>query len=489
MFYFFQLLKLSHQLSKQYCLLHLHEILSILITLNKRKMKKLIAFIHMLCIFIVVSKAQSVAINSDASLPNASAILDVSSIDKGLLIPRMTTGQRDAILSPATGLLIFQTDVTAGYYYFNGTGWTQLASGGASNYWSLSASNIYSNISGNVGIGTPSPLAKLSVQTGTSNYGIIHTDGNITVGSYIGNGKGWLGTKSNHPLSFFTNNSNEQMTLLPNGNFGIGTINPLSKLNIQTPNNSDGFIHSSDGGIILKDVVGGISAAFGTYSNHTFRLVANSIAAVNIDPTGKVGIGVSFPASKLSILSNTINSANNTDVLQVAGINPLQAFSNEAGVNVAYLKGVTNLAATPQYPNQGLEIGAAPNNSIFLSANYGPVLTIASNNNVGIGTTNPTYKLSVNGNIRSKEVVVETGWADYVFDKKYKLLPLGEVEKFIEQNNHLPNIPSAKEIETNGLHLGETQKLMMEKIEELTLYIIQQQKEIDKLKIEFSQLK
>ena len=101
---------------------------------------------------------------------------------------------------------------------------------------------------------------------------------------------------------------------------------------------------------------------------------------------------------------------------------------------------------------------------------------------MGIGTTaNPSYKLSVNGNIRSKEVVVEIGWADYVFNKKYKLKPLIEVEKFIEQNKHLPGIPSAAAIEKNGLNLGDTQKKMMEKIEELTLYIIQLNKRIEEL--------
>jgi hypothetical protein len=102
--------------------------------------------------------------------------------------------------------------------------------------------------------------------------------------------------------------------------------------------------------------------------------------------------------------------------------------------------------------------------------------------NVGIGTLNPTYKLSVNGDIRTKEVVVETGWADYVFDKKYNLVPLEQVEDYIRQNGHLPNIPSAKEVEEKGLHVGDIQKKMMEKIEELTLYIIEIKKEVSALK-------
>ncbi len=102
---------------------------------------------------------------------------------------------------------------------------------------------------------------------------------------------------------------------------------------------------------------------------------------------------------------------------------------------------------------------------------------------VGLGTTNiGAYQLAVNGNIRSKEVVVETGWADYVFDHNYPLKTLEELEQFIKRNNHLPNIPSAKEVEENGLHLGDVQKRMMEKIEELTLYVIDLKKEVETLK-------
>jgi len=112
---------------------------------------------------------------------------------------------------------------------------------------------------------------------------------------------------------------------------------------------------------------------------------------------------------------------------------------------------------------------------------WGLVMNV-NTGNVGIGTLNPTSKLSVNGDIRTKEVVVETGWADYVFDKKYKLIPLSDVEKFIQQNRHLPGIPSAGEIQKNGLSVGEMQTKMMQKIEELTLYIIELEKQVTELK-------
>ena len=103
--------------------------------------------------------------------------------------------------------------------------------------------------------------------------------------------------------------------------------------------------------------------------------------------------------------------------------------------------------------------------------------------NVGIGTEDPgtDWKLAVNGKIRSKEIKVETGWADYVFEKDYPLPTLQEVEKHIVEKGHLINIPSADEVEANGIELGEMNKLLLEKIEELTLYIIAADKKATEL--------
>ena len=89
------------------------------------------------------------------------------------------------------------------------------------------------------------------------------------------------------------------------------------------------------------------------------------------------------------------------------------------------------------------------------------------------------------------KVAIKTSlaWADYVFADDYSLKSLSEVEKFIQTNKHLPNVPSAQELVNNGLDLGTMQAIQMEKIEELTLYLIQMQKEIDLLKAENSALK
>jgi hypothetical protein len=111
-------------------------------------------------------------------------------------------------------------------------------------------------------------------------------------------------------------------------------------------------------------------------------------------------------------------------------------------------------------------------------------MRIDANGNVGVGTTIPDQKLTVKGKIHAEEVIVDLNvpMADYVFKPTYKLMPLHEVEQFVKTNSHLPEIPSATEITKNGLSMGEMQNKLLQKVEELTLYIIEQQKEIEELK-------
>lgn len=114
-----------------------------------------------------------------------------------------------------------------------------------------------------------------------------------------------------------------------------------------------------------------------------------------------------------------------------------------------------------------------------------------SNSFVGIGTSNftdgtDTYRLAVKGAIRADRVKVYTTWADFVFEKDYNLPTLEDVEKHIKENGHLKDIPSAIDVENNGIELGEMNKKLLQKVEELTLYLIEMNKEIEKLKLQLN---
>ncbi len=107
---------------------------------------------------------------------------------------------------------------------------------------------------------------------------------------------------------------------------------------------------------------------------------------------------------------------------------------------------------------------------------------------VGIGTDSPDNALDVCGVVRAEEVIVESDWADFVFEDDYLLPQLKDVEQFIDDNGHLPDIPSAKDVKANGVSVGEMNAKLLQKVEELTLYVIEQQKEIDELKRQISEL-
>lgn len=131
-----------------------------------------------------------------------------------------------------------------------------------------------------------------------------------------------------------------------------------------------------------------------------------------------------------------------------------------------------------------LTTGKVNHRPLFVWQSYStPYMTMLSDGSLGIGTNSPQAKLAVNGNILATEVKVKNDISvpDYVFEPDYKLSTLQEVEAFVKQHKHLPEIPSAADIERDGLNLAEMNLLLLKKVEELTLHIIKQDQRIRKL--------
>ncbi|HWZ22308.1 MAG TPA: hypothetical protein VNW06_06610, partial [Cytophagaceae bacterium] len=134
---------------------------------------------------------------------------------------------------------------------------------------------------------------------------------------------------------------------------------------------------------------------------------------------------------------------------------------------------------------EGFRIAANGNVTVGTYATA-PASKLAVNGTMSIGSDGyipAGYMLAVNGSLLATEVVVKlrTKWPDYVFSKEYKLMSLGEVEQYIKQHKHLPGLPAASEVETQGMKVGEVNVMMVEKIEQLTLHAIEQQKTITSL--------
>jgi len=225
--------------------------------------------------------------------------------------------------------------------------------------------------------------------------------------------------------------------------------------------------------------------AFNNNSNAVLHLngsQSTSNTIINGDGTGNVGIGIVNPGEKLHVNGlirlNKATSADNNSPGIVLASNDDFLYDGQYLNNYGFgfhgfndgSNGHTEPANTYMAGYWGIDFFTNRRNR----------LRISHDGIVSIGTTNRQveYKLAVNGKILAKEIKVETGWADYVFKKGYDLPTLEEVEQHIKEKGHLPNIPSAEEVAKNGIQLGEMNKLLLEKIEELTLYTIQQQEQL-----------
>ncbi|MBO9572459.1 MAG: hypothetical protein J7497_09655, partial [Chitinophagaceae bacterium] len=151
-------------------------------------------------------------------------------------------------------------------------------------------------------------------------------------------------------------------------------------------------------------------------------------------------------------------------------------FVNHASTSASY--GV-RLMASIDDGGAGLQFQYTDYQNSYAALNYKTGMFMSLEGNVGIGTTTPHEKLSVNGNVRAKEIKVEAAnWPDYVFTPGYQLPSLESIAQHINEKGYLPNMPSAAEVSKEGIELGEMNKKLLEKVEELTLYLIEKDKEI-----------
>ncbi|MBP1617275.1 MAG: hypothetical protein H6Q14_1102 [Bacteroidetes bacterium] len=218
--------------------------------------------------------------------------------------------------------------------------------------------------------------------------------------------------------------------------------------------------------------------------------VPSSTSGIGSSSNENVGIGSQSPKAKFEVVG--------TGGLSVSAANLDQFW----GYDLSFLKYSCRLLLGWNYSAGGGEqnffanrgAGGIGGFSFFDYGNDGKItnlMTMLGAGNVGIGTSNPQYKLDVKGQIRATEVLVQSvdQFADFVFDKGYRLPSLHEVNTFIQDNGHLPGIPSAQEVKENGMSLVEMQVKLLQKVEELTLYSIKQQEEIKALKDELDKLK
>lgn len=254
------------------------------------------------------------------------------------------------------------------------------------------------------------------------------------------------------------------------------------------------FITPIQGGIKLLSTQGNAAASPAYSFNVTgetglgmFRPAANTLAfatsgieRVRLSSGGNLGVNTSSPTQRVHVNGNILVDGPQATLL-LGGETSGSPATGEYGIE--YIDGTSPAIqhGLNFWKPFGSHDGAGGTGGF---RNY--ILFMNNDGNIGMGVDpaniNPAYKLSVCGAIRATKIKVETGWCDFVFDKDYKLMPLAEVEDFILKHKHLPEIPPGSEVETNGADLGFLVSKQMQKIEELTLYIIQLKKEMDALK-------